>query len=377
LRADGAVRRARRRERAARRPDRGTGDFCSARETRAAPHARRRRRRRRRETPRPTTTIHHPPPPTLHHHPENRTNKQHPNQQQDGHLGDWLVATLLIAQAFVIPVYVIPPLDRYIPPHDASIAFPHVAVPLTEAQKWLALTITPPLVALACNLLPAALRSLLPRRRGGAPAAAPAASAAAAALAATTSVDAHHLTLASLMAFALECSLKKWVNLVGKPRPDYQWRLDHHKDVREGLFSYPSGHAAEMFAVGTVLALYFLGKARVLDASFPARRWGGHLAVAALCCVPWCVASLVAMSRVAGYRHDWSDVNAGAMIGLCTGALGYLLCYESPVGERAGMARVRGRRRGRRKEEEGEQEEEGQRARPLLGGGGEEEEDGA
>jgi membrane-associated phospholipid phosphatase len=266
-------------------------------------------------------------------------------------LGDWLVAALLILQAFTIPVYLVPPVTRFIPKNDPSISYPHVAVPLTEAQKWLLLTMTPPLLGLLGNAPLLLARNGAPQGGGGVAAAV---------------VDTHALTLASVMSFALECSLKKWMNLVGKPRPDYQWRLDHGLDVREGLFAYPSGHAAEMFAVGTVLALWLLGKARVLDASRPVRRWGGHLGAAVGCCVPWALATLVALSRVAGYRHDFSDVNAGMALGLCTGLLGYLLCYESPVGTRAGMVRGGGGDRQRRRKEEEEGVE-----RPLLAAEGE------
>jgi membrane-associated phospholipid phosphatase len=275
----------------------------------------------------------------------------------------------LIAQAFVLPVYVIAPLQRFIPPGDPAVSYPHVPVPLTEAQKWLALGLAP-LVAGAAANAPALLASL------SAPPPSSSSSSSSFAAALRAAADLHHLALAAVEAFALESSFKKWMNLVGRPRPDFGWRVAHASpdDVREGLFSYPSGHAAEFFAVGAVLALYMAGRARVFDASAPPRRWGGHLAAAAACSAPLAVATLVALSRVAGYRHDFSDINAGCALGLVCGACAYLLNYAAPTSPRSGQARVGewaaaaeggGRRKAR-----------GAGA-PLLGGaGGEEEEEG-
>jgi membrane-associated phospholipid phosphatase len=257
-------------------------------------------------------------------------------------LGDWAVAALLVAQAFVIPVYCIQPLQRFIPPNDPSTSYPHVDVFLTEAQKWAVLAAAPLLSGLAVNA-PALLSSSSP---------------------ADAAIDVHHLSLAAFQAFAIEASFKKWANLVGRPRPDYNWRVAQGKDVTEGLFAYPSGHAAEFFAVGTVLFLYFLGKARLLDATAPVRRWGGHLGLAALSCAPLAVATLVSLSRVAGYRHSFSDVNAGAGIGLLCGVFGYLLNYASPLGEGSGEARVGARAGGGRRRKAAA--EGGERA-PLLG----------
>jgi len=163
------------------------------------------------------------------------------------------------------------------------------------------------------------------------------------------------------------------MNLVGRPRPDYQWREDRGEDVREGLFSFPSGHAAETFAVGTALALYFLGRARVLDPSSPPRRWGGQLALTAACLLPLGGATLVALSRVAGYRHHFSDVNAGMALGLCSGALAYFLNFESPGGARAGLARARGAGAAEGGDAGGRGKARPLLARPLLDGGEESE----
>jgi undecaprenyl-diphosphatase len=68
-------------------------------------------------------------------------------------------------------------------------------------------------------------------------------------------------------------------------------------------FSFPSGHAATSFAIATLLALAFPAAAAPLLA----------------------MAGAIAASRVALGLHYVSDVLAGAMLGIATGALGYAL----------------------------------------------------
>jgi membrane-associated phospholipid phosphatase len=47
-----------------------------------------------------------------------------------------------------------------------------------------------------------------------------------------------------------------------------------------------------------------------------------------LCLAPLGFAAFITMSRVAAYKHDFADVNAGMLIGLCSGFLAYLVNYE-------------------------------------------------
>lgn len=54
----------------------------------------------------------------------------------------------------------------------------------------------------------------------------------------------------------------------------------------------------------------------------------GHFAKVMLCLVPLGFAMFITMSRVAVYKHDWSDVNAGFIIGLWSGILAYLINYQ-------------------------------------------------
>jgi membrane-associated phospholipid phosphatase len=54
----------------------------------------------------------------------------------------------------------------------------------------------------------------------------------------------------------------------------------------------------------------------------------GHFAKVMLCLAPLGFAALITMSRVAAYKHDWSDVNAGFIIGLWSAILAYLINYQ-------------------------------------------------
>jgi membrane-associated phospholipid phosphatase len=54
----------------------------------------------------------------------------------------------------------------------------------------------------------------------------------------------------------------------------------------------------------------------------------GHFAKVMLCLAPLGFAAFITMSRVAAYKHDWSDVNAGFIIGMWSGFLAYLINYQ-------------------------------------------------
>lgn len=95
------------------------------------------------------------------------------------------------------------------------------------------------------------------------------------------------------------------------------------KEISDARLSYPSGHSAYIFYSATMLSLYLLGKTRVLVEHRP-----GHFLIASLCLIPMGVAAFVAVSRIADYKHDPSDVNAGSFIGIMCGAFGYMLNFD-------------------------------------------------
>ncbi|KIY98594.1 phosphoesterase, PA-phosphatase related-family protein [Monoraphidium neglectum] len=92
-----------------------------------------------------------------------------------------------------------------------------------------------------------------------------------------------------------------------------------------------------MFAVFTVTSLYLCAKARLFTSAGP-----GHFAKAVLCLLPLGLATFITMSRVAGYKHDFSDVNCGMALGLASGAFAYHLNYPSPFDPSCDEPRTRG-----------------------------------
>jgi membrane-associated phospholipid phosphatase len=139
-------------------------------------------------------------------------------------------------------------------------------------------------------------------------------------------VDLHHSLLTLLEGFALVTMFKRWMNLVGRYRPNFQ-AVEATKDASEieaGRQSYPSGHAAYMFLAMTITTLYLLGRTKVFACPRP-----GNFALSFLCLAPVVLATFVAVTRPANHKHHFSDINAGMFIGLATGLFAYLLNYES------------------------------------------------
>uniref|UniRef100_A0A061RWD4 Pa-phosphatase related-family protein n=1 Tax=Tetraselmis sp. GSL018 TaxID=582737 RepID=A0A061RWD4_9CHLO len=147
--------------------------------------------------------------------------------------------------------------------------------------------------------------------------------------------DLHHGCLSVAEALSLAFNVKRWLNLVGRHRPDWFARVAAG-DAGTGAMSFPSGHAAYSFAAATVMSLYILGKFRVFSrpaaGSFPK-------AVAAL--LPVAGAGFIAASRLVDYRHDFSDVNAGSFIGICCGAFCYFLNFPSLFADDCHLPRSR------------------------------------
>lgn len=230
-----------------------------------------------------------------------------------GFAWDWLVAAALITINFTVPgSNLVPAADRLWFPDDPALRFPAVESWLNEQQKFP--------VELGLPLLAAALAQLFWRSGGGDGALQP--------LAAPGN-DFHAFALSLTESFAIETSFKRWMALVGKLRPDWLARVKKGdpEALREGRTSYPSGHAAETTMAFGLLTLYLLGRLRLLSASSPPRP--GHFLRVVLCLAPVGFAVFITLSRVAAYKHDFADVNAGMAIGLLSGLLAYLCNFYS------------------------------------------------
>ncbi len=160
--------------------------------------------------------------------------------------------------------------------------------------------------------------------------------------------DVHHLMLAVLQAYALASCWKIWLNVaVGRQRPDWYARVSSGDAsvVDEGRMSYPSGHAAYSHGSGAVCAWYLAARLRVC-ASAATHAQFARLMVAA---APVGLATAIAATRLTDYRHHFSDVNAGAMIGTAAGSACYFLHFapdwaQGDAQKAASNARVRARR---------------------------------
>lgn len=114
---------------------------------------------------------------------------------------------------------------------------------------------------------------------------------------------------------------------MGRPRPDLVDRCkpapgtsptalltidvctaDHGHVLQDGWRSFPSGHSSFSFAAFGYLSLWLCGQLHVLR---PRTDFARVLVVLA----PLTGALLIALSRMADYRHDVYDVTCGALLG--------------------------------------------------------------
>ncbi|XP_071739101.1 putative lipid phosphate phosphatase 3, chloroplastic [Rutidosis leptorrhynchoides] len=153
--------------------------------------------------------------------------------------------------------------------------------------------------------------------------------------------DFHHAVLGLLFSvFITGVITEALKDAVGRPRPDFfrrcfpdgndlydQWgEVICHGDInviRQGHKSFPSGHASWSFAGLGFLSLYLSGKIKAFDRE-------GHAAKLCIVFLPLLAASLVAITRVANYRHHWQDVVVGGLIGITMAIFCYLQYFAPP-----------------------------------------------
>uniref|UniRef100_A0A7S2RYR7 Phosphatidic acid phosphatase type 2/haloperoxidase domain-containing protein n=1 Tax=Mucochytrium quahogii TaxID=96639 RepID=A0A7S2RYR7_9STRA len=130
---------------------------------------------------------------------------------------------------------------------------------------------------------------------------------------------------------------------VGRVRPSGSAR--HKLDMHDWNQSYPSGHTSMIFCGMVYLFLFLSGKAGILRKtgivfSKSQDPFRGSFAFAFLTFfLPMVIACFVLASRLVDYAHDFSDVNAGAVIGLVSAFIGYFLCYPSLMDDHCHMPR--------------------------------------
>jgi diacylglycerol diphosphate phosphatase/phosphatidate phosphatase len=140
-------------------------------------------------------------------------------------------------------------------------------------------------------------------------------------------------SLASILTYFFTAILKY---STGRLRPDF---LDRCKpetiedgivtscggnaaDIVIGRLSFPSGHTAQTFA-GQVFLMLFLA------AHLNIKKNRGNTLVLCTLSLPLIASLLVNITRICDYRHHWSDVVVGAMIGSLFAVLGYHMHFSN------------------------------------------------
>ncbi|GFR51605.1 hypothetical protein Agub_g14029 [Astrephomene gubernaculifera] len=220
----------------------------------------------------------------------------------EGYLWDWLTAGAAIAVNLVVPAKALDPLSRYYETTDPTLSYPYRDSSVPTYVLYI-LVFALPAVVFAVT---ATIKSFKRRRE--------------------SFVDWHHAALSIAEGFALTTGFKRWTNLVGRLRPNWlaSLKLKDPAEVDDARLSYPSGHSAYMFFSMTVVSLYLLGKLEVMHRPSQPLFLKCILAVG-----PLALATFVAVSRIADYKHHPSDVNAGCFIGTLCGAFAYFLNYPS------------------------------------------------
>jgi len=135
----------------------------------------------------------------------------------------------------------------------------------------------------------------------------------------------HHAVLSWLMACTINfmiCDTVKYA--CGRHRPDYFARQAADISAFEqknAHLSFPSGHSSGSFTSMTFLFLWICGKLKIFHQ--------GHFFTLLAAGVPLYFSTWVAVTRVQNYKHNYSDILAGILLGLISGAIGYLMNFPS------------------------------------------------
>ena len=147
-------------------------------------------------------------------------------------------------------------------------------------------------------------------------------------------LDAHHGCLslsASLSTSFVITNITKV--LAGRYRPFYASVHVLDPNVREtasqrdARMSFVSGHSSAIFCASVFIVLYLFGKGRILSDFTLKHRFFYSTLILSL---PSVLALVVAISRTWDYKHNFSDINAGSIIGSMSAVYGYSLHYKNP-----------------------------------------------
>jgi len=152
--------------------------------------------------------------------------------------------------------------------------------------------------------------------------------------------DFHHASLGLVQTFTVTMLFTDFLKIIAsRYRPDYAARVAlkgvESKLARDGRLSFPSGHSSLSFSCMAFLTFYIAGKTKVF------RKDGGSMWKVYLCLVPLMISSLIAVSRTVDYHHDFSDITAGAFIGLSCGVFIYFVNFNSLFSKECALPKSR------------------------------------
>jgi len=159
--------------------------------------------------------------------------------------------------------------------------------------------------------------------------------------------DAHNTALGVAESISLELFIVELIKpFAGRYRPRYnEIAASAGSDITkewEARVSYPSGHSASAFAVSFFFTLYLLGKTRAYSSN---SRYGGgsagRFAAVFFSMIPTIAAFMIAVTRTRDYMHNFSDINAGAIIGILSSILAYFTVYPSLTDPHCQLPRIR------------------------------------
>jgi len=196
------------------------------------------------------------------------------------------------------------PFDRYLPPNDPTVAFPE----RSDTVPSYALYIIHVIALLICLSLQFWRRSLH---------------------------DAHHCALGFITAVATVNLITNIIKTyAGRYRPDW-YSTFAPDDIDDGRFSFPSGHSSNTFMACTYLVLYFCGTFKIFN-----KKTNHSFALSALVFCPFILCTFVAVSRTRDYKHNFSDILAGSLIGIFVAMWCYFVYYPPLSSKHCGLPKV-------------------------------------
>ena len=135
----------------------------------------------------------------------------------------------------------------------------------------------------------------------------------------------HHALLSWFEAMAINALIGTSAKFAcGRHRPDYFARIGMSAAiVKDSHLSFPSGHSSGSFSAMTFVFWYFCGKTKVF--------YKGFFSQLVIIAIPLYFALWVAITRVQDYKHNYSDILGGMLLGLIAGTIAYLMNFNSPL----------------------------------------------